>query len=256
MDPLDQLRSRFTGLQLREETPSGRVYAAQDGSGSEVTVAVLAGVAATDPAARGAFADAVWRHSIDGPAGRATVSAADLHAVFPWAAIQTPPGQAGAEQLLIGMAAASEQHPPAPAASLLTRLNRPGSPWPWLLGAAGGVLLVLVAATVIAGVQSVVTTGPGPPPSGPPADTGQPSQPGGADPDLPRLRPVEPVSVLGPPSAPTSRPARRRSSGGRSRFEPRRTSPVRPGRPHPRTSRRWCRRSSPPLRCGGPSSMA
>lgn len=206
MDPLDQLGSRFTGLRLREETPSGRVYAASDGTGREVTVAVLAGPAATDPAVRSAFADAVWRHSIDGPAGRATVSAADLHAVFPWAALRTPPGQPGAEQLLTGPGAAPEPPPPdAPSRpNRLSRLNRAGSPWPWLLGAAGGVLLVLLAATGIAGVQAVVATDPGPAPTGPTADPDQPGEPGEpgepvqSDPDLPGLRQVPPVSLLGP----------------------------------------------------------
>ncbi|MGH3679638.1 MAG: hypothetical protein ACRDT2_05170, partial [Natronosporangium sp.] len=84
-----------------------------------------------------------------------------------------------------------------------SRLNRPGSPWPWLLGAVGVVLLVLVAATAIAGVQAVVTTDPRPTPTGPAADPDQPGQPGSpgqpvqSDPDLPGLRQLSPVSLLG-----------------------------------------------------------
>ena len=277
MDPLEQLRSRFTGLRLQEETTAGKVYAGQDADGTEVTIAVLTGQAASDPEARGAFADVVWQHSVGAVPGRATVTSADLHAVFPWAAARTPPGGAGAEQLLARVvdrpaapatpppqlparvpdaavpdaavpdAAGSDaaesdagvpDHavpdaaalvlggqppepvapslpatPPEPVSPLpilpgrvrlpvryrLARLSRSGSPWPWLLGAAGGVLLVLIATAVIGGVQALRAGEEGAPGG---ASTGAPQvesgQPPGDDPDLPQLRTVEPVAVLGP----------------------------------------------------------
>jgi len=247
MDPLDQLGSRFTGLQLQEETTAGRVYTGQDTSGTAVTIAVLVG-AASDPAARHAFAEAVWRHSAGAGSGRATVAAADLHAVFPWAATRNPSGHAGAEQLLAGVAdrpalpgpepgpvgapglapaaggaglapaaGAAELEPVSPLPILpgrialprrsrLARLGGPGGPWPWLLGAAGGVLLVLLATAAIAGVQALWGGEPGPPGTGPtsgaPVGPG-PAGPGGSgDPDLPQLRVAAPVSVVGPSFGP------------------------------------------------------
>lgn len=102
MDPLDQLHSRFTGLRLREETTAGRIYVGQDDTGAEVTIVVLVGAAA-NPDARSAFAEAVWQHSVGRLPGRATVTAADLHTNFPWAAARTSPGEGGAEQLLAGV---------------------------------------------------------------------------------------------------------------------------------------------------------
>lgn len=221
MEPLDQLRPHFTGLRLQEESPVGQVFAGQDATGTEVVIAVLAGPAAIDPAARGAFAELVWQHSIDAPAGRATVTSADLQAVFPWAATRAP---AGAGALLAGVAApgspaitgspAAVGSPavagsPAIAEPLgpggpVRRLgwgNRPGSPWPWLLGAAGGVLLVLLAVAAIAGVQALLSDDPGTPGAGD-ARGGSVGEPGSADSGLPQLRQVEPVSVLGPTFGP------------------------------------------------------
>jgi hypothetical protein len=258
MDPLEQLRSRFTGLRLQEETTAGKVYAGQDPDGTEVTIAVLTGQAASDPGARGAFADVVWQHSVGAVPGQATVTSADLHAVFPWAAARTPPGGAGAEQLLARVvdlpdaaAPVPADQPPAPVSPLapvsppvtdtppepvsplpilpgrvrlpvrsrLAPLTRSGSPWPWLLGAAGGVLLVLVAATAIGAVQTWLDTEPGARTTGPqstgPQSTGAPGAtapagpdesagggPDPVDPDLPVLREVAPVSVVGATFAP------------------------------------------------------
>jgi len=241
MDPVDQLRSHFSGLRLHEETTAGRVYTGRDNTGSQVTIAVLAGPAATDQGARDAFADAVWRHSIGVVAGRATVTAADLHAVFPWAATRTPPGRAGAELLLAGVApgepvpAGSDRDaipqsppdspeptggpawpvtgapeepvselpilphpvPPARPAGWRSRLLAAGSPWPWLLGAASGVALVLLVVLVIGGVQWLRGAGPDRPAvtgtTAPPAD--QRPSPGG---EAPPVRPAAPVSVVGP----------------------------------------------------------
>lgn len=94
----------------------------------------------------------------------------------------------------------------APPDRRLGWLNRPGSPWPWLFGAAGGVLLVLVAAAAIAGVQALWSDDPGSPGAGetPRGSAGEPpaGPGGGTDPGLPQLRPVEPVSVLGPTFGP------------------------------------------------------
>lgn len=232
-DPLGQLRAHFTGLRLRERMPVGDVYAGQDGTGAEVVVAVLTGASATDQGVRDAFADVVWRHSIGGATGRPTVTSADLHAALPWAATRVLPGKAGAEQLLAGIAAPgaaglepsaptvgqrvgtltapttvihAEPAPPGPAArprgqvsSWVARVNRPGSPWPWLFGAAGGVLLVLVATTLFAIGQALPPGDPGrpgDPATGPPV-AGSPG-PTGADQDLPELRAVEPVGIVGP----------------------------------------------------------
>jgi hypothetical protein len=236
-DPLDQLRVHFTGLWVREEGPQGQVYVGRDATGAEVTIAVLAGPLASQPAIRNAFADVVWRHSVGSQPGRATVYAADLHAARPWAAVRGQTGQPGAEQLLgafagtaptAAMPVAPLPPPPPPLPTGLAPVTptptptfqaylpappaaRASRPLPWVLGVSAVVVLGLVAVGTLVAMRLLGDDEPDPPvtlPTSPPAQNPQPQSPaptGSPAPEPtdepagePTLRDVELVSLIGP----------------------------------------------------------
>lgn len=157
-DTSEHLWARFSDLRVISQTRLGQVYAGRNYQGDDVTVAVLAGSAATDHGIRAAFADVVWRHSAGPGPGQAVVYAADLHSVPPWAAVRGPADAPGADQLLAEL----EQPSPDEPTEFTPPVAFPGiSPTPTLpVGPArrpgSGAVLVAVALGLV-GLLGVAT---------------------------------------------------------------------------------------------------
>jgi hypothetical protein len=218
-DPLGQLRLRFSGLNLRNRTPHGQVYAGTDFTGAAVTVAVLAEDAANDPEVLAAFRTAVRRYeSVDA----ANVHSVDVHSSPPWVALREVAGQPGAGQFLDAVANPAIMDPPpppavptAPAPGRVPDPGRSAGPLVWNVhvqtrqprqakAAASAPVFVVVALMVVSAMGAVGFFLLGPHENSPSAlveapAAAAPSAPATTGPPVTSLlRDVPPVSLIGP----------------------------------------------------------